>query len=150
MSCALGRVRPSRAAAALAVCAVAAVLANAPSAWGQTKPAEASPPAASEVLPVKGLKSVWLVCEAVYLPTRATWRRMVTIRYDAQRVSEVAIDGLPVHAFDIVGTTIYTSLDNERMQIDTARQMWDSDFRGAATSHGRCERTVESAPNTAN
>ena len=85
--------------------------------------------------------TVTLVCEAVYLPTRATWARTVTVAYDQRRIREVAIDGQIVYSFAIQDTLILTSLDNERIQIDVASQTWSSDFRGLATAQGRCERT---------
>ena len=87
-----------------------------------------------------GSAEVTLVCEAVYLPARTTWTRTVAIGYDRKRVNAVLIDGVPVYTFAINGTTILTAIDNERIQIDTAAQSWTSDFRGQATSQGRCER----------
>ncbi|MDP2163378.1 MAG: hypothetical protein Q8K21_04020 [Hydrogenophaga sp.] len=84
--------------------------------------------------------STTLVCEAVYLPARTTWTRTVAIGYDQQRVRSVQIDGVPVYTFAVRETVILTALDNERIQIDTARQTWTSDFRGLATAQGRCER----------
>lgn len=86
------------------------------------------------------LETTTLVCEAVYLPARTPWTRTVAIGYDRQRVRSVQIDGVPVYAFNIRETVILTSLDNERIQIDTASRTWDSDFRGLATAQGRCER----------
>lgn len=83
---------------------------------------------------------VTLVCEAVYLPARSPWTRTVDIAYDNQRVRAVQIDGVAVYTFAIAGTLILTSQDNERIRIDTAAQTWSSDFRGLATSEGRCER----------
>jgi hypothetical protein len=88
--------------------------------------------------PVKS--RVGLVCEAVYLPARTIWVRMVEIAYDDQRVSGVRIDGVSVYSFSIDGTVVLTSMDNERIQIDVAAQAWQSDFRGLASSQGRCER----------
>ena len=85
-------------------------------------------------------QEVSLSCEAVYLPARTTWTRLVTIGYDRQRVRTVQIDGVPVYTFNVRDTVILTSTDNERIQIDTATQTWTSDFRGAATSQGRCLR----------
>jgi hypothetical protein len=85
-------------------------------------------------------QEVTLSCEAVYLPARTTWTRLVRIGYDQQRVRTVQIDGVPVYTFNVRDTVILTSTDNERIQIDTAAQTWSSDFRGAATSQGRCER----------
>ena len=87
-----------------------------------------------------GVSEVTLVCEAVYLPARTTWTRSVHIDYDARRVREVRIDGVPVYTFSVREAQILTAVDNERIQIDTAAQTWSSDFRGQATSEGRCER----------
>jgi hypothetical protein len=83
---------------------------------------------------------VSLSCEAVYMPGRTTWTRVVNIGYDQLRVRTVQIDGVPVYTFNVRDTVILTSTDNERIQIDTAAQTWTSDFRGAATSQGRCLR----------
>jgi len=83
---------------------------------------------------------VGLVCEAVYLPARTIWVRRVEIAYDERRVSAVQIDGVPVYGFSVEGTVVLTALDNERIQIDVAAQSWQSDFRGLASSQGRCER----------
>ena len=95
----------------------------------------ANPPASGN-----GVLTLSLQCEAAYLPARTTWPRRVEIGFDQRRVRTVHIDGVPVHTFSIRGTVILTALDNERIQIDTARQTWTSDFRGLATAKGRCER----------
>jgi hypothetical protein len=108
--------------------AAALVLGAAPAVWGQSP----VPPA-----PATG---VTLLCDAAYLPERTRWERRVDIAVDQQRVRSVHIDGVPVYTFSIRGTTILTALDNERIQIDTAALAWTSDFRGLATSQGRCER----------
>ena len=84
---------------------------------------------------------VTLVCEAAYQPARTTWTRTVRIGYDKTRVRSVLIDGVPVYTFSVRDTVILTAIDNERIQIDTAAQTWTSDFRGQATSMGRCERS---------
>lgn len=89
---------------------------------------------------------VVLVCEAVYLPARSVWVRTVGIEYDQKRVLSVAIDGVPVYSFNVRDTLILTALDNERIQIDTATQSWTSDFRGLASSQGRCERARSQPP----
>ena len=85
---------------------------------------------------------VMLVCEAAYLPARTVWKRTVEIHYDRLRIRSVAIDGVAVYAFSVHGTLILTSLDNERVQIDTDTQTWSSDFRGLAQSQGHCERAA--------
>ena len=84
--------------------------------------------------------TVTLVCEAVYMPARATWTRTVVVNYDQRRIRQVAIDGQAVYTFAIQESVILTSQDNERIQIDTAALTWSSDFRGLATAQGRCER----------
>jgi len=89
---------------------------------------------------------VVLVCEAVYLPARSVWVRTVGIEYDQKRVLSVEIDGVPVYSFNVRDTLIFTALDNERIQIDTATQNWTSDFRGLASSQGRCERARRQPP----
>lgn len=93
------------------------------------------------VLATAAASRVGLVCEAVYAPAREIWVRTVEIAYDDRRVSAVSIDGVPVHSFAVEGTVILTALDNERIQIDAAGLAWQSDFRGLASSQGRCERT---------
>lgn len=85
-------------------------------------------------------QQVTLSCEASYLPARSSWVREVRFTLDEQRVRAVEIDGVPVYSFSVVGTVLLTALDNERIQLDTATLLWRSDFRGQATSEGRCER----------
>jgi hypothetical protein len=51
----------------------------------------------------------------------------------------VSIDGVKVYSFHVQGTWIFTALDNERIQINTATLVRTSDFRGLATSEGRCD-----------
>jgi hypothetical protein len=107
------------------------MLAATPDLWLPAARAQQEPPTPQQVT---------LVCEAVYLPAREIWVRRVRIGFDQARVTSVAIDGVPVYSFTIDGTRIATALDNERIQIDTAAQTWQSDFRGLAQSQGRCER----------
>lgn len=79
-------------------------------------------------------------CNAFYLPARSIWQRTVDIEFDAKGVRAVQIDGVPVYAFNIQGTTILTSVDSERVQFDATAQTWASDLRGIVTSQGRCDR----------
>jgi hypothetical protein len=79
-------------------------------------------------------------CEAFYLPARSTWVRSVEIEHDERRVRALRIDGVVVHSFAVDGTVIRTSLDNERIVLDTASLYWQSDFRGLAQGEGRCAR----------
>lgn len=94
--------------------------------------APASPPA--------GPGQITLVCDAVYLPARSNWLREVRFVIDGERIRRLEIDGVPVYSFAVFETVILTALDNERIQIDTATLSWRSDFRGQASSEGRCER----------
>jgi hypothetical protein len=104
-------------------------------------PAVAAEPAKKSPAALPATGTVTLVCEAVYMPARATWARTVTVGYDQRRIREVAIDGQTVYNFVIQATVILTALDNERIQIDVASQTWSSDFRGLAMAQGRCERS---------
>ncbi|OAD41363.1 hypothetical protein LPB72_13135 [Hydrogenophaga crassostreae] len=80
-----------------------------------------------------------LRCEPVYLPARETWAREVELVGREGRLSQVRIDGQAVYTFSVHDTTVLTSQDNERIQIDFAARTWRSDFRGLASGQGRCE-----------
>ncbi|MEX1166631.1 MAG: hypothetical protein WEK74_07145 [Hydrogenophaga sp.] len=80
-----------------------------------------------------------LRCEAVYMPARNTWVREVELVGKAGRLSELRIDGQAVYTFAVRDTTVFTSQDNERIQIDFAEGTWRSDFRGLASGQGPCE-----------
>lgn len=80
-----------------------------------------------------------LRCEAVYMPARSTWVREVELVGNGGRLSEVRIDGQSVHSFSVSDTTVLTSQDNERIQINLGERSWSSDFRGLAKGEGRCE-----------
>lgn len=100
----------------------------------QTPPQKAGEPATTE-------REFTLVCEAVYLPARSTWRRTVQLGFDPQGpLRRLSIDGVAVYSFALAGDSILTAVDNERIEIDTATRTWRSDFRGLSTSQGRCER----------
>jgi len=86
------------------------------------------------------LRTVELRCDAIYLPARSLWSRVVHIAFDDQRVLGVEVDGLRVYSFRVQGQTIHTALDNERIRIDLEAMLWNSDFRGQASADGRCER----------
>ncbi len=93
--------------------------------------ARAEPPPGEQVV---------LSCEAIYLPARSTWVREVRFTLDERRIRGVAIDGVPVYSFSVFETVLLTALDNERIQLDTATLTWRSDFRGQASSEGRCTK----------
>lgn len=65
--------------------------------------------------------------------------RTVSLRYDAQRVTQVLIDGQVPYAFSVIGTLVVSSMDNERIVLDVASGQWTSDFRDKASGTGRCE-----------
>jgi hypothetical protein len=88
----------------------------------------------------KGLTFTTLRCEVSYLPERSTWVREVVLGHDAKALRTVQIDGVAVYTFNVAGTVVLTSLDNERIQIDVAKPGWTSNFRDLATSQGPCTR----------
>ena len=77
-------------------------------------------------------------CNAFYLPARSIWQRSVAIEFDGNDVRAVQIDGVPVFAFNIQGTTVLTAVDGERIQFDPTIQTWSSDLRGIVSSQGNC------------
>jgi hypothetical protein len=95
------------------------------------------PSAASAAQPRSGQTA--MLCEAVYMPAQTVWPRTVAIEYDQRRIKAVSIDGVKVYTFNVRDTWILTSMDNERIQINTATLAWTSDFRGLATAQGRCD-----------
>ncbi|MFM2075069.1 MAG: hypothetical protein RJB34_1374 [Pseudomonadota bacterium] len=52
----------------------------------------------------------------------------------------VSIDGVKVYSFHVQGTRIFTALNNECTQINTAAWARTSDFWGLATPEGHCDR----------
>ncbi len=84
-------------------------------------------------------KRTLLRCELVYMPARSTWVREVELVGKGGRLSEVRIDGQSVYTFAVRDTTVLTSQDNERIQIDFGALTWRSDFRGLTSGQGRCE-----------
>lgn len=80
------------------------------------------------------------LCEAVYQPARSVWVRSVTLVYDDKKIIEVQIDAVPVYSFNVHGTRVLTSQDNERIAFDAAQLSWESDWRGLMQSSGRCEK----------
>jgi len=96
-----------------------------------------APVAVSATQPSTGQAA--MLCEAVYMPAQTVWSRTVAIEYDQRRIKAVSIDGVKVYTFNVRDTWILTSMDNERIQINTATLAWTSDFRGLATAQGRCD-----------
>ena len=107
-----------------------------------TAHAQPAPPAGS--VPAAAAGVVRWTCNAFYLPARSIWQRTVDVEFDKKRgvngVRAVQIDGVPVYAFNIQGSTILTSIDSERVQFDSSAQTWASDLRGIVSSQGSCER----------
>ena len=95
--------------------------------------------AAAETKPSPADVTLW-TCNAFYLPARSIWQRTVEIKFDANDVRAVQIDGVPVYTFNIQGTTVLTAVDGERIQFDPAAQTWVSDLRGLVSSSGRCNK----------
>ena len=95
--------------------------------------------AAAETRPSAIVVNRW-TCNAFYLPARSIWQRTVDIEFDGNDVRAVQIDGVPVYAFNIQGTTVLTAVDGERIQFDPTIQTWSSDLRGIVSSQGRCDK----------
>ena len=93
---------------------------------------------AAETKPNSIVVTRW-TCNAFYLPARSIWQRTVDIESDGNDVRAVQIDGVPVYAFNIQGTTVLTAVDGERIQFDPVAQSWASDLRGVVSSVGRCD-----------
>ena len=100
--------------------------------WGV---AAAAPAAAAEGTTVFSLQ-----CSPFYLPARSIWQRTVTIEMQTGDIRAVQIDGVAVYAFSVNGTTLLTSVDGERIQIDIEGISWRSDLRGIVSSSGACTR----------
>jgi hypothetical protein len=96
-----------------------------------------APVAVSATQPSTGQAA--MLCDAVYMPAQTVWPRTVVIEYDQRRIKAVSIDGVKVYTFNVRETWILTSMDNERIQINTATLTWTSDFRGLALAQGRCD-----------
>ena len=92
---------------------------------------------AAEKKPSAVVVTRW-TCNAFYLPARSIWQRSVAIEFDGNDVRAVQIDGVPVFAFNIQGTTVLTAVDGERIQFDPTIQTWSSDLRGIVSSQGNC------------
>ncbi len=83
---------------------------------------------------------IWrLQCAVAYLPARSTWVRTLELTRQAQQVQSLKIDGVVPYAFVMDGARLITAIDNERIQIDLAHQLWQSDYRGHASGQGRCD-----------
>ena len=98
-----------------------------------------SPAASSAAADASKPNSTLLRCEPVYMPARSVWVREVEMVAENGHLKQLLIDGQAVYTFSVQGSTVFTSLDNERIQIDFAQRSWRSDFRGLATGEGRCE-----------
>lgn len=106
--------------------------------------------ACAAVMWATSANSVWAalsttdwVCEVVYTPSRQVWPRTVRWTHDDRRLKAIAIDGVPVYQFAVMGSTVLTALDNERVRLDAATRTWSSDFRGQAQGEGRCDVAAE-------
>lgn len=98
-----------------------------------------SPAAFSAAADAYQAKTTLLRCEPVYMPARSVWVREVEMVAENGHLKQLLIDGQAVYTFTVRDSTVLTSLDNERIQIDFAQRSWRSDFRGLATGEGRCE-----------
>lgn len=108
--------------------------------------ASAAPPAAPRTE-----RTEW-VCDLVYLPMRSSWQRQLW--WDTERSADgrraalrrLHIDGQPVHTFNLEGSLLLTSMDNERIAIDLRSRQWQSDLRGLASARGTCRLAATPSP----
>jgi hypothetical protein len=108
--------------------------------------ATAAPPAAP-----RAERTQW-VCDLVYLPMRSSWQRQLW--WDTERSADgrraalrrLHIDGQPVHTFNLEGSLLLTSMDNERIAIDLRSRQWQSDLRGLASARGTCRLAATPSP----
>ena len=84
-------------------------------------------------------------CRVQYQKNGELGHRSVNLDYQKNTLLTVKIDGQPVYKFNLVGKTITTSVDSERIQIEfqTNQTVWRSNFRDRDFGTGLC---VKSSP----
>ncbi len=109
--------------------------------WAGTGTASPAGDGPARVSAATGVVTVVWDCAPFYLPARSRWQRQVALDHDGQRLLALRIDGLAVHSFQVEGEQVFTALDNERIALDLAQGLWQSDFRGKASGQGACTRS---------
>ncbi len=79
-------------------------------------------------------------CRVQYQKDGELWHRAVALEYDQKKLISVKIDGQPVHRFNLVRTTIVTSIDSERIRFEFEKNKttWRSNFRDKDLGTGVC------------
>jgi hypothetical protein len=80
------------------------------------------------------------LCEVSYSPARSNWVRELRVDFDTAGILRIEIDRVVPYGFDVAGTLLFTSIDNERIVVDLEQRTWSSDFRGLSSGRGRCDR----------
>jgi hypothetical protein len=84
-----------------------------------------------------------LDCRVQYQKDGELWHRAVALAYDKKKLITINIDGQPVYTFNALGTTIRTSMDSERIQIEfrSNQILWRSSLRDINFGSGVCIKT---------
>ncbi len=79
-------------------------------------------------------------CRVQYQKNGELGHRRVNLDYQKNILLTVKIDEQPVYTFNLVGKTITTSVDSERIQIEfkTNQTVWRSNFRDRDFGTGLC------------
>jgi hypothetical protein len=81
-----------------------------------------------------------LDCRVQYQKDGELWHRAVALDYDQKKLISVKVDGQPVYTFNLVGTTIVTSVDSERVRLEFEKNKttWRSSLRDMSFGSGAC------------
>ena len=96
--------------------------------------------ARTQNLPRALAETVSWTCYAFYLPARSIWKRAVDIKFDAEGIRSLMIDGVTPYSFHLQDARILTAIDGEQIQFNVIDQTWISNLRGLVSSQGRCEK----------
>jgi hypothetical protein len=85
-------------------------------------------------------ETVTLDCRVQYQKDGELSHRSAELQYEKRKLTVVKIDEQPVYRFSVNGTTVSTSMDNERIQIEFLpnKITWRSNFRDINFGSGIC------------
>ena len=81
-----------------------------------------------------------LDCRVQYQKEGELWHRAVALEYDQKKLISIKIDDQPVYTFNLVRTTIVTSVDSERIRLEFEKHKttWRSSLRDISFGSGAC------------
>ena len=93
-------------------------------------------------------QTVSLDCRVQYQKNGELGHRSVDLDYQKKTLTTVKIDGQPVYTFNLVGKTLVTSVDSERIQIEftTNQTVWRSNLRDRDFGTGLCVKSSPESP----